>query len=200
MRKLTFTLLLVSAIGFSGYAQKTSFGIKAGVTSNYWAFSHTESDAKLGGSKVGFYAGGIANIPLSAHLTFQPNLLVSRKGARMEEQDFTTWNIELPAHLLYTHNGFFVGAGPNFSYGLDGRLKSDDISDGESDIYSKGEVDNAFKRFEIGSSVLIGYNFPGGLTLSANYVQGLNNIITGTTDHKVKIYTSTFGFSVGYLF
>jgi hypothetical protein len=198
--KIIFTLLLASMICFTGYSQKTTFGVKAGITSNYLSFRDIKSDDKIEGQRAGVYFGGILNVPLSKHVAFQPNFLIAQKGAVLREMKFTTWHIEMPLNLLYTHAGFFVGAGPDLSYALDGRVKSKTIADGEADIYATGEMDGkVFKRFEIGSNVLMGYTFPGGISLSASYTQGFNNIYKGE-DNTLATHSKTFGFSVGYLF
>ncbi|THU41244.1 PorT family protein [Niastella caeni] len=198
--KIIFTLLLVSMICSTSYSQKPSFGIKAAVTSNYLSLRSTITSGKMEGQQIGFYFGGILNMQLSKHLAFQPNLLIAKKGAVVEELKFNTWHIDLPLHLLYTHAGFFAGAGPVLSYGMDGRVKSKLIPDGETDIYAQGEMNNnEFKRFEIGSNVLMGYTLPGGVSLSASFAHGFNNIWSGETK-TLKTHSKTFGFSVGYIF
>ena len=73
----------------------------------------------------------------------------------------------MPVNLLYTTNGFFIGAGPNFSYGLSGKIEFPD--DEELDVYDQEEADVflTLKRFEVGANCLMGYTFPNGLILQA---------------------------------
>lgn len=195
--KFTCTFLCLSIVCLAGYSQKNSFGIKAGITSN--SLSIKVDDENVEGQKTGFYVGGVGHFQLSEHFAVQPNLLVAMKGGALPGVEFTTWNIEVPVNLLYTHAGFFIGAGPNLAYGLDGRAKGENLEpDGEVDIYSKAETDLLFNLFEIGTNVLMGYTFPNGLTLSANYAQGFNNLYKGDDDYK--IHSKMVGFAVGYQF
>src|SRR5688500_7989950 len=122
-------LLTVSA----ALAQNLSFGVKAAVTSNFFTNRYdNDDDDRFIIDKTGFYIGGIANIQLSEHFALQPNLLLAMKGGKTGEGKISTTHIDVPVNLLYTTNGFFIGVGPNFSYGLSGKLE---FEDEEIDIY-----------------------------------------------------------------
>lgn len=199
------TIVLFAAyllLATTGFAQKITFGIKAAVTTNYSLFKleDGEDDEELIGNNTGFYVGGIANFHIAENFSIQPNLLFSMKGGGLQGLKISTMHVDLPINFLYTSNGFFAGAGPNISYALSGKLKTDDE---DIDIYDQDEAGPyTLKKFEIGANVLMGYTFPGGLTLSASFTQGLNNIYEGEVDNDEDIiaHFKSFGISIGYMF
>lgn len=197
MKKFSFTFLCLLMISLAAFSQTKGFGIKAGITTNYLKF--TQNDETIEGQKIGFYLGVLNHLPLDKNFALQPNFQVALKGAKLPGIEFTTWHLELPVNLLYTHNGFYVGGGPYISYGLDGKAKGEDLQpDGEVDIYSKAETpDYLFRRLEGGVNLLMGYTFPGGISLNANFSHGLNNLYRGTGNNKIT--SKTFGFSIAYL-
>jgi hypothetical protein len=197
MKKISFTFLSLFMIWLAGYSQKNSFGIKAGITTNYLHFDL--DDIEGDGDKTGTAFGFIYNWQVNKNFAIQPNLLAVMRGAHVDDIHFRIWDIAVPINLLYTNNGFFAGAGPNISYSLDGRAMGENIEpDGSVDIHAEGETDFLFRRFEIGSNVLMGYNFKNGIQLSANYTQGFNNLYRGEEDFTIR--SRTFGLSVGYMF
>ena len=140
MKKFSFTFLCLLIISIAGFSQRQGFGIKAGVTSNHLAFSALDGDIKFQGHKTGFVFGLINHLQVSKHFAIQPNIQVALKGAQVIDHKYQTWHIELPVNFLVTQNGFFAGAGPYISYGIDGRVKGENVQpDGEADIYSEGE-------------------------------------------------------------
>jgi hypothetical protein len=196
MKKINFTFLSLLLICFAGYAQKTAFGVKAGMNSNYLRFK-VEGE-KESGEKTGVYFGFVYHLQANKNFAVQPNLLATMRGAYIDGVHIRTWNIEVPINLLYTTGGFFAGAGPNLSYSLDARASGEDVSpDGEVDMHSE-ESGLRIKRTEIGANVLAGYTFPNGLSISANFIQGFNNLYVGTEDITVR--SSSFGFALGYMF
>lgn len=196
MKKISFTFLSLLMFCVAGYSQKTGFGIKAGMSSNYLRF--TIDDEKQSGEKTGVYFGFVYNVQANKHFAVQPNLLATMRGAYIDDVHIKTWNIELPINFLYTQGGFFAGGGPNFSYSLDARARGENVSpDGEVDMHTT-ESNLQLKRTEIGANLLAGYTFTNGFSVSANYIQGFNNLYVGTEGHKVR--SSSFGFAIGYMF
>lgn len=194
-----FSALLLTA--GAALAQNISFGVKAAVTSNFLTYRFDDDDDdRFILDKAGFYVGGIANIQLSDHFSLQPNLLLAMKGGKVGEGNISTLHIDVPVNLLYTTNGFFIGAGPNFSYGLSGKI---DFDDEEVDLYDQEEAGSStLKRFEVGANCLMGYTFPSGLMLSASFTPGLTDVFkgdVGSTENTVAHFKS-FGLSIGYLF
>jgi hypothetical protein len=200
MKKIAILAMAVIATATS-YAQvTTTFGIKAGVQNNLLVARETGggSDERIAYTGLGFHIGGIADLKFSEHFSVQPQLLFASKGIKVsDETRIDLLNIDIPINLLYRNNGFFIGAGPSFSYGISGKIKEDGSDD--EDVYEEVGGESFFKRFDFGVNTTLGYEFPGGLLLSANYTAGLSNLSNmdgtdGEYNHRA------FGFSIGYLF
>jgi len=206
MKKTIIVITSVFALAATGFAQNTSFGVKAGITHNSVTYKveAEEEKVQIEGSNAGFYVGGIANIRLSENFTLQPNLLFIMKGGGMNigaDATISTMHIDVPVNFLYTNNGFFIGAGPNFSYALNGKIKLE--GEESVDIFDEDESDFFYmKKFELGANVLMGYTFPNGITVSANYTPGISNIAAydGGEDVDIKSHNKMFGISIGYMF
>jgi hypothetical protein len=198
----------ISAAALTANAQTTGFGLKAGVNANtfYLKTEGTGSDSRFSLTKPGFHIGGLADISFSPSFSIQPQLLFAMKGGKIGQSgtdtEFDFYTIDLPINLLYRHNGFFIGGGPNFSYGVS--AKGQATGNPEIDLYEDDALGagSRFKRFEVGANVLMGYRFPGGFMLSSNWTPGLTDIFeegTGSTGVG-KANNSFFGFSIGYIF
>ena len=199
MKKIVILALAVVATTAT-YAQlTTTFGIKAGVQNNLLVLRETSGgdDARLAYTGFGFHVGGIADLKFSEHFSVQPQLLLTSKGIKAsDEMSISMLNIDIPINLLYRHNGFFIGAGPNLSYGLSAKQKSDGSPD--VDLYEDNGGDAPLKRFDFGANFTLGYECPGGLLLAANYTPGLVDLANdgGGTEYNQRY----FGFTIGYLF
>lgn len=209
MKKIVLVLSasLISLVTIN--AQTIAFGVKGGVNANNLPLkteAGTSDDIVLDGGTTGFHVGGVVDLAFNSHFSIQPNLLFAMKGGGFfTEGKINIMAIDLPINFLYKHDGFFVGAGPNFSYGISGKLKPYDSAEEDVDLYEKPDptTEEPFKRFEIGANVLMGYQFPSGLTIGASYTPGISNLLNdedGTIGANTKINTRMFGFSIGYMF
>lgn len=209
MKKLLFMPVVAALFISSVKAQTTRFGFKAGPNSNTFYLKSEGtggSDTRYSLTKPGFHVGGILDLGFSDNFSLQPHLLFAMKGGKIKisgsETDFTFLTIDLPINLLYHNNGFFIGAGPNISYGVDGKGKA--TGSPEVDLYDEGALGagTKFTRFEIGVNALMGYRFPSGLLFSTNFTPGLNDILDEdpSTTGTIKSKNSFWGFSIGYLF
>lgn len=183
-------------------AQDVSFGFKAGIQQNIFNLKYTGGSSWSRQSLLGtgFHVGGIVDISLSGQFSVQPQLLFNSKTTAMNsETKLKMMAIDLPVNFLYQTNGFFIGLGPNFSYGISAKS----TGDGEQDMYKKevdeeGDGSSSLKRFELGANLTMGYQFDNGLMISTNYAQGLSNI-SGTETTHAKYSTRLLGLSVGYM-
>lgn len=189
-------------------AQKVSFGIKAGGQQNT-LISRNESDgewSRMNFSGAGFHVGGLADISLTDHISVQPSVLFNSKSTLYTSKNsIKMLAIDVPVNFLYKTGGFFIGLGPNLSYGLSAKA---DLSEGdEQDWYEKqpvgegGEEKSMLKRFEIGANLTMGYQFKNNFIISSNYTQGINNISGMNMDESEggKIRTRQVGISIGYM-
>jgi hypothetical protein len=200
MKKCSFTFLCLLAFSMAAFSQRQGFGIRAGVTSNYLAFSHEDAEIKFQGHRTGFVFGLLNHLQVAKNFAIQPNVQVALKGAQVNGVKFETWHFEVPLNFLVTDKGFFFGAGPYISFGLDGKAKGEGVQpDGEADLYAEGEnPPYLFKKVEGGANVLIGYSLANGLTLSAHFSHGLHNLNKNEDD--IKIHSKSFGFTIAQLF
>ncbi len=202
MKKQTVTAIAVILLCVNLQAQRTTFGIKAGIQNNFFSFKE-----KSGGewsrdlaSGAGFQVGGIANFAITDHFSVQPNLLFSMKGVKPTSlSEITLYTIDLPINFLYRTNGFFGGIGPNLSYGLSAKSEFDGLPD--NDLYEGDGGDPAeFNRFEFGTNVVLGYQFNCGVALNGHYTAGYSNLNNDTDADEERYNTRIFGFSVSYMF
>lgn len=203
--KKTFVVFTAFAISCATVkAQNVSFGIKAGIQQNNLQLK-SKQDGEWGRqeiSGVGFHVGGIADISLSKQFSVQPQLLFNLKSVAMTSQSkINMYALDVPVNFLYKTGGFFAGIGPNLSYGLSAKSKTD--GDEATNLYKKENVEgdgqqSTFKRFELGANATLGYTFKNKILISANYMQGLSNIAGYNADHQ-KYNTRFVGLSVGYM-
>jgi hypothetical protein len=199
---LVFTAFAISCATVK--AQNVSFGIKAGIQQNNLSLKSEQGGEwnRQEISGVGFHVGGLADIALSKKFSVQPQLLFNLKSTAMTSQSkINMYAIDVPVNFLYKTGGFFAGIGPNLSYGLSAKSKTD--GQDATDLYKKEDVEgggqeSGLKRFEIGANATLGYKFNSGLLISANYMQGLNNISGVNTDQS-KYHTRFVGLSFGYM-
>lgn len=209
MKKTVLFLCAAIVTVITTQAQSTRFGFKGGVNANtfYLKSEGTASDSRYSLTKPGFHVGGIADFKFSENFSIQPQLLFAMKGGKIKmsgtETEFNFYTIDLPVNFLYHHNGFFIGAGPNLSYGVSGKGKSSS-STTEVDLYKDGALGagTKFERFEVGVNATMGYTCPSGLTLATNFTPGLTDILdeASSATGSTKAHNGYWGFSVGYLF
>ena len=203
--KKTFVLMTALAISCATLkAQQATFGIKAGIQQNTFSMKSKYDGewSRMAALGTGFHFGGVADISLSETFSVQPQLLFNSKStAYNSETNINLYALDIPVNFLYKTGGFFLGLGPNLSYGLSAKLKDDD---GTEDWYKKqpsGEGDeekSTLKRFELGANITLGYQFASNLFVSANYTHGLSNISNADTELG-NVSTRFAGLSIGYM-
>ena len=210
MKKNLFTTFVaIFAMHFLGFSQQPKFGITAGIAlANMYAKSDNGSDH--GKTKIGLIVGVLGDIPIAAHLSFQPALNFVQKGTKdqtenVDEKAKINVNyLELPLHILYNTNhkagNFFAGAGPSFAFALSGKTT---VSSGGIEVSDKikfgNSSDDDLKRFDFGIDFITGYQLSNGFMLAVNYNLGLSNLIPGDTGGS-SFKNRYFGIRLGYFF
>ena len=136
--------------------------------------------ARLGGSdaddiksKLGFYVGGYAEIPVHTNISIQPELQYSGMGWKEDvggdDPKYNLSYIAIPVMAKYNFtNGIFAETGPQFGVLLAAKVKYDGGSDNVKDQL-KGTC--FFWNFGLG------YNFPGtNFGAGVRYNLGLSRI------------------------
>jgi hypothetical protein len=177
-------------------------GIFAGPNFNY--LDYYDKVTTIEGTSTDFHAGLFLEKSITKYFAVQPALLFSIRGGKVRDIDSTTnaslMNIELPINFLYLYKQLLFGAGPNFCYGLSGKLKSNGM---KRDAYDASEShERTLKRFEFGGNFMVGYTFKKGVFITANFLPGFTNIYKGdgSAPIDIKAKTRSFGISVGYSF
>ena len=183
-------------------------GAKVGINSAN--FTNLDSSNLDGESITSFHIGGTVSFKFAKFYTLQPELLYSKQGSNVRNQniffdnnnDPIISNEEVKVQVNYfsivVNNKFFIGgSGFNFQVApvVDILVNSKNIEDPEVvDIAVAGGI---------------GYNFPFGMSLDLRYKQGLidvfgRNVDNGngaqTTNVNDLILNKTIQLSVGYEF
>jgi len=137
--KFLLVVLFTLTISYSAFSQQSRAILKAGV--NLANVSVTDNgnidDANM---LTSFQVGLVGDIHVTSLLYFQPGLVFTGKGSKIEigrpsenlymKQTSNPFYIEVPANLVVklpfnNESHFFVGAGPYGAIGIAGKAKSD---------------------------------------------------------------------------
>jgi hypothetical protein len=176
MKKLTLIALLVLSATIV-FAQAPKFGFKAGLNLNNVSTNDHDLKHELAG-RTSIHLGVITDFKMSKSLSFQPQVLFSGRGAKIDHGDhkdvYAFNSLEIPLNFTYRKNaskGVFLGVGPSLGYNLSGKVKGD--HDSEDIVFGSGEGE--IKRLDLGLNALIGYQFSNKYFVSTNYSSGLSN-------------------------
>ena len=215
MKKLLLTTLVVAALSSAALAQSpVKFGIKAGVSFPNMSLS-AENVSIAFNSKTSFYVGGIADIPLSKIISFQPGLTFTGKGTRLNGAGFDFENgdvaaetgtinssyIEVPLNLLANIEAgnagtLFFGAGPYYAIAVDAYAKSGGVKE---DI-TIGSDEDSFRRGDFGINFLAGFKLNNGLNIHGGYGLGLRSVIPNQDGFDVTFKNKVFSVGLGFNF
>ena len=205
--KKTFITTTCILLLLAASAQKTTFGITAGTTISNFKSKAGGVSASLD-SKVGFAGGLIANISAGQHFIVQSGIQLVQKGTKYTQSEGgstlksstnTNW-LEVPINFLYNGNGFFIGAGPSFSFVVSGKSKTEFNGEKTDQKMKFGNSDDDdLKGFDFGANLVTGYQLNNGLLISANFNQGFSNLMPGSSDNG-SVKSHYFGIRLGYMF
>src|SRR5215510_4493336 len=137
--KLLSIVLFALAISNSAFSQQSRAIVKAGVN---LANVSTTNDGNIDDANMltSFQVGIVGNIHVTSLLYFQPGLVFTGKGSKIEigrpnenlyiKQTSNPFYIEVPANLVVklpfnSESHFFIGAGPYGAIGVAGKAKTD---------------------------------------------------------------------------
>ena len=137
MKRLYFTLLLMTGLSLTGFSQKFNGGIIVGGN-----VSQVDGDYYGGYTKFGYQAGGLVSLRISPHSSFQLEMEYFQKGSRINADSLNNGNtylmrfhyLEIPLVYQYTfHKRFSVETGPAMDVLL-GSLEESNYSETSSTI------------------------------------------------------------------
>lgn len=231
MKKALF-LIAAFAVTLTAAAQNDFFSTKKMSPEIHWGVRagmnlssmHFSGDYQEGGTKPGFHAGVVAEVPFMESLWFKTGLFYTMKGFKFTEdyqstlvsyklkEKVSSFYLEIPIQASYRykvneHIGLQVDLGPYIAVGTNGKMnyKFDATPTQEGvDVDTK---ENCFKkgnmhRFDLGLAMGIGVTYDKYYA-GINYDWGWLNAACGLRDYqgyKIKARNSSFGITVGYNF
>ena len=187
MKKLLFTFLLVPALFLSAQAQRAGVGLKAGVNMS----SINGPDVSNAEARVGYNIGVLANFPLVAGVSLQPEFQVSLQGegdrGQGDNMGLLYLNIPLMAKVMLG-DAFYLQFGPYAGILLNAKQGDNDLK-------------KSFNTFDGGVGLGLGYHFAGPLFADLRYLYGLTTPYDGVDrldlDGGNRVIQLTLGFVLG---
>jgi hypothetical protein len=204
MKKLLMISILSVASTFA-YAQSTKIGYKVGANLNHVSTNDSDLKEELHG-RPSIHFGIVADFEMSKKLSFQPQLLFSGRGAKLDHsghEDIYAFNsFEIPLNFVYKTNetkGLFFGMGPSLGYNLNGKIKSGGHGHGdhESEDIAFGSAIGEIRRVDLSVNALLGYQISKKLFVSTNYNLGVSN---WTNNISSTWRNNIAAVSIGYFF
>lgn len=194
MKKVILFLTAAAFIGFSAKAQTATFGVKAGITGSNMKASAGGVSISMS-TKIGYYAGVIADLNVAENFSVQPELYYSLLGAKAKNGssggvDFEGGKddlsyVNLPVLLKYHNEGFGVFLGPQIGVLVAAKAKSG----GESE-----DIKDQLKSTDFSGILGASYTLSNGFGIDARYQLGFGNIAKEAEGGSLK----NNGFMVGF--
>jgi hypothetical protein len=214
MKKQLLTLVL-TAIAAMAFAQKVTYGLKAGINLAKLSIVRLDNVTVPKQSMqhfIGLNVGAVADISFTK-FSIQPGVIFSQKGFRYPNTQYDQTGkplfdipakiilnyIEIPVNVLYKtdltkNSAIHVGGGPYVGYGLSARriMGSTTIKGSFSDKTNPVYYQNP----DVGANFLAGVLVADRYLLDVNFGLGLANI--GRPNYRIK--NRVVGISLGYMF
>jgi hypothetical protein len=183
MKKLA--LVLLAGFSFAAAHAQFAFGIKGGANIS----NVNGSDVSGTNSLVGFNAGAYLKLPVTKHLTIQPEFDYSGQGFKVTNSGVTTTQhenyIDIPVLLKYHVAGVFIETGPQAGFLVSAKASQQGVSLDDKASYNSAEFSWVF-----GAGVKIPMT---PISLDARYNFGLSNIFSSSqTPDNGTVHNGTF--------
>jgi Outer membrane protein beta-barrel domain len=218
MKKTIFIVTtFIICLNITALSQKTRVGLTGGIS--FANLSKTIGGAdKDGEYRIGIMGGMLLDFPVCKKISFQPDLHYIQKGASFVpttpvfNKIYTALRYaELAPNFVYNFTAgkgvFYLGGGPYISF----NLPSKDVTHAagadkvETDVSFGNTLTNELRGVDYGGNVVMGFRMGNGIFVSANYIQGVRNLVpkeisdlSASANDKIK--NIAFGIRVGYLF
>jgi len=172
-------LLFVAVIALcsSTFAQDVKFGLKGGLN-----FANFAGDDPDGDVKTDIYLGGFLRVKLTETLDFQPELIYSRQGMKVDEDGvdgkWKTNYLNLPLLLrtnLFQSENFHGVFGPQLGFHL-----GSEVEGSEGDVTQSIDVDDMMGGLDLSLAFGFEYDINDQFSIGLRYNLGLSEII----DHE----------------
>ena len=194
MKKIIMAVAILAIS--TGVNAQITFGVKGGVTAaNIQSKGSFEgiSVNETSGTKIGFYAGALAEIGVTESFFFQPEILFSMLGGADKDDKDNKLNlayINVPLLAKYKMEGLSIYLGPQIGYLMSAKAK--DAEDNE-------DIKDSFKSTDFSAVVGVGYTLESGLGFDARYQLGLSSTLKDAPDNFTQ-KNNAFSFGIHFLF
>ncbi|WP_372645764.1 porin family protein [Ancylomarina sp.] len=197
MKKL---LVIVACVFMAtyGFAQDLKFGAKAGLNLS----TLVGDDVANADMKAGLYFGGFLNTPLNDRLSFQPELLYSRQGWKIDAEDadltIKTSYINIPLLLkmsLGAAGKVHVYAGPQLGFLVKAEVKAELDKSSET-----GDIKDQTNDFDFSLNIGFSVDISELLALDFRYNRGLSKVPDSDVIDGGKAYNSVIQLGASYSF
>ncbi|HEV3413932.1 MAG TPA: porin family protein [Puia sp.] len=183
MKKLA--LVLLAGISFATAHAQLAFGIKGGANISNVNGSQVSGTSSL----VGFNAGAYLKLPLTHHLTIQPEVVYSGQGFKATysgiETNIHSNYINVPVLLKYHMMGVFIETGPQIGFLATAKSTTQGVTLDDKKNYNSSDF-----SWVIGAGVKIPMT---PISLDARYNFGLSNIDNNSyTGDNLTIHNGSF--------
>jgi hypothetical protein len=179
-------------ISAQAWSDNFQLGIKGGL--NFATVAGDNFDSPDG--RTSFYAGLLAEAPLTDRVSLQPEVFYSAQGFDITDEpnspdaQFQLDYIQVPLVLkLYLLDGLNIQAGPQFGFKINEETDLDPTEDG-GDIGS-----DAIKDFDFQVTAGAEYKFAARFFVQARYSYGLSEII-----ENFDVHNSVLSAGIGFMF
>lgn len=163
-----YLLLIVCAVSCMLCDAQIHLGIKSGVNLSNLAGAPMQGYD----TKMSFYAGGLANVPLTGRISLQPELVYSRQGSKYKDAggDMKERLNYLNAPVLGHYNtamGLYAETGPQFGFLINAKRESD------GHFY---DVRGSYRSFDLSWALGAGYRFTEEASVGIRWNIGISDV------------------------
>ncbi|WP_207436267.1 porin family protein [Sabulibacter ruber] len=213
MKKIVLFVAAVLSFSFAQAQNGPRIGIRAGAV--YSNISGDLDNEDIYQNKFGFVGGITSNFDLTGDgfLSLQPELLYSQRGYQYRDDEYRVGNetfrsegnvnfnyLDLPVLLRINAGGFVVEGGPQASYLLGIKDKSETFLGDDRTTTSRTIEKDDLSELEIGYVAGVGYQAQNGISLNLRYNGSINALAKEDNDELTNARHSAFQLTVGYLF
>lgn len=185
-------LITISTVSAQSWSDNFQIGAKGGI--NFATVTGDDFDSP--DARTSFYAGLLAEIPVTERFSIQPEVFYSGQGFDITDEpdsqdvEYQVDYINVPLILkFYIIDGLNIHAGPQFGFKINEELDFDPNSD-------DGDIDtDEIKDFDLGLSTGLGYKIGEDFFVEARYTYGFSEVIENTDIHN-----SVLSAGIGFMF
>ena len=196
-KSILFIAVMIMSTTFVAAQESVYFGAKGGLNFSTFSgdgFSDFEEDSK---ARTAYHLGLLAEIPVSARFSIQPEVLYSAQGyditelENAEDIEFQLDYVTVPVLAkFYVVNGFSLEAGPQFGF-----LVKNEIDSGDGSITLD---DDNYKNFDLSIGLGASFKF-NKFFIYGRYNAGMTDIYE-TNGVDIDAKNSVIQAGVGLLF